>query len=240
MSRIWFILVAIAAAVLVLTYNTNNAENSGFAAISNDRLASLLFLGILGTAIIAGSLSNVKEGLGTWRKLFRDAMLWVLIILLLMVGYTYRYQLQDFGATLTAGIIPGSPISSTSSQGKEQVTLIKDRSGQYRAKLSVDRNVIEFLIDTGASAIVLSNKDAIAAGVNSKKLRFNVLVSTANGETRAARYRFNEFILGGIKRKNVAVLIADKGDLDVSLLGMTFLGTLSGFQITGDRLILTD
>lgn len=240
MIRIWIILAAIVTSVLVLTINTNSTGNTGFAAISNDRLGSLLFLGILGTAIITGSLSSVKSGLKSWRKLFRDAMLWVLIILLLMVGYTYRYQLQDIGYTLTAGLIPGSPISGISMQGREQVTLIKDRSGQYRAKLLVDRNTVEFLIDTGASAIVLSNKDAVKIGVNNNDLRYNVLVSTANGETKAARYRFNEFVLGGIKRKNVTVLIADKGDLEISLLGMTFLGSLSGFQIAGDRMILTD
>lgn len=233
MIRLLFLLAAIVIAILILTFNSNGTTLMG---VTNDRLASILFLGILGTAIIAGSIPKS----GQWRNALRDALLWLLIFLVFMVGYTYRYELQDIGSNLTAGLIPGSPISSTSLEGKEQVTLIKDNSGHYRVTASVDSQEINFLIDTGASAIVLSYNDAIAAGVKGQNLRFNVLVSTANGQTRAARYRFNEIVLGGIKRENVAVLIAEKDDLDISLLGMTFLGSLSGFQIAGDRLILTD
>lgn len=233
MIRLLILLGAIAVSILVLTFNTKGTTLMG---VTNDRLASLLFLGILGTAIIAGSLPKF----GQWRNALRDALLWILIILVFMVGYIYRYEMQDMGSKLTAGLIPGSPISSTALDGKKQVTLIKDNSGHYRATAIIDGIGIDFLIDTGASAIVLNYKDAITSGVNAEDLRFNILVSTANGETRTARYRFNELNLGGIKRKDVAVMIAKKGDLDTSLLGMTFLGSLSGFQIAGDRLILTD
>lgn len=233
MIRLLIILAAIVVSILVLTFNTKGTTLMG---VTNDRLASLLFLGILGTAIIAGSLPKF----GQWRNTLRDALLWVLIVLVFMVGYIYRYELQDMGSKLTAGLIPGSPISSTFLDGKEQVTLIKDNSGHYRATAIIDGHQVDFLIDTGASAIVLNYKDALAIGAKDKDLRFNILVSTANGETRTARYKFNDFNLGGIKRKDMTVMIAQKGDLDISLLGMTFLGTLSGFQIAGDRLILTD
>lgn len=233
MNNIWILLVAIVAAVLLLVFNTNDATLLG---VNNDRLASLLFFGILGTAIVASSRPRLQE----WRRILRDSMLWVLIILVFMVGFTYRYELQDVGSRLTSGLIPGSPISSTSLEGREQVTLIKDNDGHYRASALVDGVNIDFLVDTGASAIVLSHEDALAAGVNPSTLRFNIIVSTANGETRTARFRFSEISLGGIKRENISAMVAQKGDLDTSLLGMTFLGDLSGFQIKGDRLILTD
>ncbi|MFK7902589.1 MAG: TIGR02281 family clan AA aspartic protease [Nitratireductor sp.] len=233
MNQLWLLMCAIVAAVLFLIFNTTGAN---FFGVDNDRLAGVLFLTILGAAIIAGSSPRFSQ----WRTYLRDGLAWILIILVLMVGYTYRYELQDIGSRLTAGLIPGSPISTVSVEGKQQVTLIRGEGGHFRAKAKLANETIDFLVDTGASVIVLSHKDALKANVEIDALNYNAIVSTANGETFTARYRFNEIDLGGIKRNNIRALIAQEGDLDTSLLGMSFLGSLNGFEIKGDRLILTD
>jgi aspartyl protease family protein len=38
----------------------------------------------------------------------------------------------------------------------------------------------------------------------------------------------------------VPVFVAARGQLEQSLLGMNFIGTLSSFEIRGDRMILRD
>jgi aspartyl protease family protein len=67
-----------------------------------------------------------------------------------------------------------------------------------------------------------------------------VSVMTANGSARAARVTAEEIRVGTISRRNVPVLIAENSALDQSLLGMNFIGTLSGFDVRGDRMTLRD
>jgi len=83
---------------------------------------------------------------------------------------------------------------------------------------------------------VLTYDDAIEAGFSPEKLSFGITVSTANGTTQTAPIRIGVLQVGSIRRENVRGLIAQKGDLRTSLLGMTFMDTLSSFQVSGDTL----
>ncbi|RVD24933.1 TIGR02281 family clan AA aspartic protease, partial [Mesorhizobium sp. M4B.F.Ca.ET.017.02.2.1] len=96
------------------------------------------------------------------------------------------------------------------------------------------------VVDTGATSIVLTAEDAQAAGFNPATLNFTIPVSTANGMARAAAVKTDEVAIGGIVRKDMAVMIAAPGMLGQSLLGMNFIGSLSGFDVRGDRMVLRD
>ena len=76
--------------------------------------------------------------------------------------------------------------------------------------------------------------------IDTTALRFTIPVSTANGVARAARATVDDFSVGAISRRNLPVLVAAAGTLERSLLGMNFLGTLSGIDMRGDRMILRD
>ena len=65
-------------------------------------------------------------------------------------------------------------------------------------------------------------------------------MSTANGTANAARVVADEVAIGAISRKNLPLFVAEDGRFEQSLLGMNFIGTLSGFDVRGDRLILRD
>ena len=69
---------------------------------------------------------------------------------------------------------------------------------------------------------------------------FNVPISTANGRTNAALVNADEIAIGEIARNRQPLLIASSDLLDQSLLGMSFLSTLSGYDVRGDRLVLID
>jgi aspartyl protease family protein len=87
---------------------------------------------------------------------------------------------------------------------------------------------------------VLTWAAAEAAGFDTATLNFNVPISTANGNTTAAVVIAETVSVGTISRKKVPVFVAANGQLEQSLLGMNFIGTLSGFEIRGDRMILRD
>ena len=96
------------------------------------------------------------------------------------------------------------------------------------------------IFDTGASAVVLTIADARAAGVNVEGLRYTVPVSTANGQGLAARTRLDSIEVGGIVRRNLTAFVTEEGALETSLLGMTFLETLSRYSVTRNSLELVD
>ncbi len=79
-----------------------------------------------------------------------------------------------------------------------------------------------------------------AVGINPDNLNYTVSVMTANGRTSAAPVRLSEIAVGPIVRRNVPALVAQKGQLDQSLLGMTFLSTLGSLQMQTDQLTLRD
>ncbi len=233
MRALWIILGVIGAGLILLIVNH---DEGSFLGMRNDQFASALFLGIWATVIGAAIIPRAG-GLG---PAARNAAIWIGIILVLMAGYVYRFDLQDVASRMTAGIIPGSPVSSMSVDGRNQVMLIRGRDGQFAATGSVNGEGIEFLVDTGASAVVLTHEDAIRSGIDVQGLSYDIPVSTANGRTSAARVTLGSLAIGDLERQRVPAMVARPGNLGVSLLGMSFLNTLWSFEIRGDRLILTD
>lgn len=118
------------------------------------------------------------------------------------------------------------------------VSIPKDsRSGQYHYKGRVNSGYIDFLVDTGASAVALTESDARKAGLRPSDLQYNVPISTAGGRNYAARVTLDQVSLGGIMLRDVEALVVKEG-LEVSLLGMTWLGQLQEVKATPSALLL--
>ena len=88
--------------------------------------------------------------------------------------------------------------------------------------------------------MVLTHGDAQRVGIATEALRYDVSVSTANGTGRAASVTLDRIEVGGIVRNNIRAFVAERGALDTSLLGMSFLGTLSRYAVSGNSLELVD
>jgi aspartyl protease family protein len=232
--RIFWIGIAIlAVGLIVLVASDSSGEVFG---LSTDRFGSLVYLTALGAVIGAGILFSGQR----FGQTVRTLAVWLLVILALMAGYEYRYELQDAASRVSGGLIPGSPLSVTDGDGRAIVTLQKGMNGHFDANVSINGRTIRAVIDTGATSTVLTRADAESAGFDPAALVFNIPVSTANGMARAARVVADDVAVGGIVRRNLPLLVAEAGRLDQSLLGMNFMGTLSGFDVRGDRLVLRD
>lgn len=234
MSRLlWIALGALGIGLVVLVLRDGAGSTMGLA---NDDFAELLYLGVLGVVIGAGVLfSGIRFGAAA-----RSLAIWAAIALALVAGYQYRYELQDVASRLTAGLVPGSPVSSVGADGTDLVMLDKMANGHFEVRAIFDGTPVRTLIDTGASSTVLSAEDAARVGYEPGQLDFIVPIMTANGTARAARVTVEELRVGSISRRNLPVLVAEPGRLAQSLLGINFIGTLSGFDMRGERLILRD
>jgi aspartyl protease family protein len=225
----WIVMAVIGIGLIALVVNDSSEGALGF---SSDSVGETLYLAVWGVVLAAGILAS-RHRMG---DMVRSLGLWVLVILALVAGYQYRYELQDFASRITAGLIPGSPM--TISDGGDTVMLDRLVNGHFGARGEVNGAAVGFVVDTGASATVLTYADAQAAGFDMSNLTFSIPVQTANGTTRAALAIADTIDIGTISRKDLRVFISADGSLEQSLLGMNFLDTLSGYEVRGDRMIL--
>lgn len=233
--KVFWIAIAVLGAGLILLL-ASGGSGGNVAGMPSNKFASILYLGVLASVIGAGIFGSGRR-LG---ETARTLAIWAVIVLALMTGYEYRYELQDVGNRLSGGIIPGSPLTAYDADGRATVSLSKRMDGHFAARVTIDGATVEAMVDTGATATVLTSEDARRAGFDPENLRFVIPVATANGTANAARVVAQEVSVGSISRRNVPLLVAEPGRLGESLLGMNFIGTLSGFDLRGDRLILRD
>jgi len=225
----WIVVVAIGIGLILLFVN----QSAGGTLVGDD-YGRLAYLGIWGSVVAAGILgSGMRFG-----YIARSLGLWVAIVLGFVAGYQYRYELQDIASRITAGLVPGSPL--TVSGSGDTVMLEKRANGHFEARATINGKTVRVMVDTGASSTVLTAADARAAGYDPQSLRYDIAVSTANGVAYAARVQTAEIAIGPITRRNLGMLVAEDRALEQSLLGMNFLGTLSGYEVRGDRMILRD
>ena len=109
--------------------------------------------------------------------------------------------------------------------------------GHYYVDAEVNGAVIHFLIDTGASLVTLSPDDARAAGLRLDDGDFNRMASTANGVARVAVVTLREIDLRQISLTDVSAAVVDV-PMPTSLLGMSFLSRLDGYEVRDGELLL--
>lgn len=230
---LWFLLGAIGVALILLVANNNSGSTFG---ISNERFGHGVYLALWGLVIAAGVVGS-RRLMG---NAARDIAIWIAVVFVLIAGFQYRYELQDVAYRVTAGLIPGSPLSSVGGNGRSVVTLQKLDNGHFGVRADVNGAGVSMIVDTGATRTVLTADAASRAGIDVTKLDYNLPVMTANGPAQAASITVDELSVGTIKRRNMAVLVAAPGSLVESLLGMNFINSLAGFDMRGDRMILYD
>ena len=118
-----------------------------------------------------------------------------------------------------------------------QAQVLKSADGHYWAEGVVDGTKVRFLVDTGATTVTLTGEDARRLGIDPRTLAFDTPVHTASGQARAARVHLVSLSVGGARVRNVDAMVVRNG-LPASLLGMSYLGRLSGFEATPRALIL--
>jgi aspartyl protease family protein len=151
----------------------------------------------------------------------------------LVAGYAYRSDFRGLTDRLMGAIVPSRGVEIAPGV----LRFAADDRGQFAIDAMADGVTIHFMMDTGASGIVLSKRDAERIGFDLKSLTYSQEFSTANGPVRAAPVTLNSLQLGTFDARRVSAWV-NEGDLDRSLLGMSFLSTLGRIEIKGDSLIL--
>jgi aspartyl protease family protein len=187
---------------------------------------SFALLAVLSSAIAFATTAQL-------RRCARHALIWCAVIAVLVVGYTLRADLAGFGQRILGELIP----SYAQATAPRTLVVAQSDDGNYYVTGAVNGAPVRFLIDTGASDIVLSPGDAANAGIDTKNLDYGRLYATANGTGHGALSNADRLAVGPISLSNVPISI-NQAAMDSSLLGMTFLSRLEGYEVRGGRLFL--
>lgn len=192
--------------------------------MTGDDTARLLYLALLGSAIAMWFFAQNRASLG---KLTQQALVWGLIF----VGLIAAVGLWgDIRGTVQPG--------AARVMGENSVELRRQMDGHYYVTAEVNGTPVDFVVDTGATVVVLTRKDAQAVGLDTADLAFVGRAGTANGEVRTAPVRLDSLTIGPLEDRGVAAVV-NGGELGQSLLGMNYLQRFSRVEIADGKLILT-
>ena len=120
--------------------------------------------------------------------------------------------------------------------GAEALMLRRDSSGQFRLEASVNGVPVEFLVDTGADIVALTEEEAANLNLSVFEGDFQPAMQTASGVGYGAKVRLDEMEVAGERLRDVEAVVV-KG-LTVNLLGQSALRKLGSVQLKGDRMII--
>lgn len=189
-----------------------------------DAQARLFYLAMLGMVVASSVFFGYRRRLGA---AVQHAAIWVLIFL----GATLAYTFKD---PLIAQLYP----DRAEQLDGRKIALRRAEDGHFYARVTVNGTELRFMVDTGASEMVLSQQDARRVGIAVDKLTFAVPTSTANGRVFAAGVVLDRVELGGFVDRNVRAMV-NGGRMSNSLLGMAYLDRFRSFGVEGDTLTLS-
>lgn len=192
--------------------------------MTGDDTARLLYLVLLGAAVVAWFFAQNRTSLG---KNMQYMVVWGLIFVGAIAAVGLWGDIRN----------TARPASYTS-LGEDQIELRRALDGHYYVTAQVNGAPVDFVVDTGATLIVLTRADAERAGLNTDDLAFIGRAGTANGTVSTAQVRLDSLTIGPLEDRGIAASV-NGGELDKSLLGMNYLERFSSVQISDGRMLLT-
>lgn len=192
--------------------------------MAGDDIARLLYLVLLGSAVGGYFLVANRNRLG---QVAQQAAVWGLIFLgvIAAVGLWSDIRTQ---------VTPRQAVFGE----ERRVEVPRAPDGHYYLTIAINGTPVRFVVDTGATDVVLTRKDARRVGLDPSELAFFNEAHTANGAVRTAPVRLDDMALGPIHDNDVRAFV-NAGEMRESLLGMSYLNRFSRIEVSGNTMILT-
>jgi aspartyl protease family protein len=188
-----------------------------------DAQARAFYLVLLGAFLLVYLFSAYRHRLG---QAVQHAAIWLLIFMGAVVAV-------GFWEPLTGQLHAGKAMPA----GEDTLAFRRSPDGHFYATAEVNGTPVRFMVDTGASDLVLAAADARAAGIDTARLNYVQPTITANGRTMSAPVRLASVALGGLVDHAVPASVSG-GGLDQSLLGMRYLERFRSVRFENDTLYL--
>lgn len=199
--------------------------------IDSSQLPHLIYLSLLLALLVSGVV--FKSRLKT-SELLKQLSAWLLIVLVVLIIYSFRYDLYSIKNRVSAELLP----SKVMAVGERKIAITIANDGHFYADIKINQKPVRFMIDTGASDIVLNLSDAKRIGIMANDLSSFRRYQTANGTIVSGVTKVDNMELVGIIFYDVSVSVSNSS-MGTSLLGMSFLKRFKKYEFYQDRLILT-
>ena len=192
--------------------------------MSSDNIAQLIYLGAFALVLGGGFLLTSRLKLG---QTLQMAAIWGLIFVGAIAAVGLWGDIKD-------DLYPNQARFDDSGQ----IIIPRSRDGHYYLTLDLNGTPTNFMVDTGATDMVLTQADATAAGLEPATLNYFGRAFTANGEVRTAAVRLDTVSIGAHEDRDVSAVVND-GQMEKSLLGMGYLQRWGKIEISGGELTLS-
>jgi len=132
---------------------------------------------------------------------------------------------------------PANDLREPTTSGRS-LMLESDRQGHFQVEARVEGRFVDFVVDTGASLVVLRESSAAIAGIRPQPRDYTATAVTANGRIKAAPAKIDRIEVGGITVYDVPALVLPDEVLSKNLLGVSFLSRLRRYEYANGRLLL--
>jgi len=200
--------------------NLNSADQQSF-------FYSVLLLIFLISSVIFRRSISASQALkyGIW---------WIGVGFILVAIYAYRFEFHDFKNRIIGEINPTK--ARLNEKGQLVIDIASD--GHFYLDVKINDKPIRFMIDTGASSIVIDVDQAQKLGIDTKNLVFNRRFETANGAVYGANVKLQKFAVGNVEFNDLQASV-NGAELGTPLLGMSFLRRFKKYEFYQDKLVLT-
>jgi aspartyl protease family protein len=184
------------------------------------------WLALVGSSVLAFARANPRSAL-------RYGAIWAVIFLVLTGAFAFKNDAAYIGQRFMGALSP------TQGVAHDDGTLSFDAGpdGHFRIQAEVNGGRVTFMVDTGASDVVLAPNDARRIGIDPATLVFDQFAETANGTVSGAAIRLDSLVVGSIEMNQLPATV-NGADMSESLLGMEFLNRLHGWRVENGVLTL--
>lgn len=198
--------------------------------LTSDDSFNLFYLLLLLVLLGSGAIVRFRD---RQFPFFKSLLIWIVILFGLVLIYSYRHDFNGVKNRIIGELNPSMAIENSGGS----ISFRKGGDGHYHVNARVNGKDVEFLVDTGATDVVMSRKTAAYLGIDVKKLNFNKIYNTANGIVKGAPVTLDYIEIGSVRMNNVGASVND-ADLNKPLLGMSFLNRLGGYEVKNDVLTI--
>ncbi len=184
---------------------------------------SLAYLFLLGSVLAFWLFVQNRDD---WSKKLQQSMAWGLIF----VGVIAAFGL--WGDIRSAAVPTQAVFADTG-----RIHLPRAPDGHFYVTVEVNDTPVRFVVDTGATGVVLTRDDAERAGLRNRELAFYGEANTANGMVRTAPVTLRTLALGPVVDTNIRAYV-NAGEMQQSLLGMDYLQRFEKIEITKGGMVL--
>ncbi len=185
---------------------------------------------IVGLVLVVSALAARKISLGETAKMI---FVWIAIFAVLFVIFSFRVEFKQVWSRVKSDFA-GSANQTVSGS---TVRLTRGDNGHFSALAYVNGKPVPFMVDSGASVTSISSDTASAIGLEVDRSSYPVIVSTANGSTKAWRANVKSIRVENITLNDHAIMVSDTLG-DINLLGMNFLDELRSWRVERDTMVL--